>query len=1116
MLTPDEKFLQFLDPDLCDIKETITTGGLRTITLDYKFQTYEDDKQLFRLGNKLWISGDVNLSDALYVVNTSVKQDIFKENSFTCTLEEVLVELNNAPLVSHLDLTTYSSVFKVKTDSTTGETRVKIDWNSLNYWFGDFFNIGVVQDCLNSTIQWIPFFGSFNLMRLLRYIEEETGNVFVTRYEKDLLNNQIHRYLDFLNPINVSKDWELHIEYDFITGNESHYYDENDNEVSDDSAWEVVRYTNSHIDSESIPDTQEPDYTYDVEDTSYQWIAEDEEVVDEGTIKHYDTISNINLANIQFQVTNESGQPLNADGTIYAAGDDNPLIWTPEDLSYTSSDTNALITICQRNHTLGMCTHDKSFAVVTTVGDGEPSYVTYGSQSDDSFFYDVASDNKRDDCVIPDDSFFEIYDTVNHKVLYRTQVNRSIGHVHSEVLDFGFNLDNIQFDIDESDVYTGVAPVLQYNDDNSTSNSMTRANFTDLLTRFRNLKVSKGDKIPMVLQKITETGETATVAATSFGTLAPSNYYIRPYKPQDQIDSTTAENSKWEFIRATAYWNAPFTKDSGSLTVHLDDYQGLEYSHIFGRADLRNVKGMNVYDKIGTTETNDEDIYSIYNACALFLKDHRTPNIELTVDVANLIDGRYNDYDIHDKVYIKLPDTNELITARVIETSKESHDVAANTVKLSNYTTNTIQHITNRTVINASNMNYKYPNSKVLSARLENLDYDNTDYYSVQYPANKLINFTLYKVKDGSRTFMKNYTKVTEAYGYAKLNTKLAAGDYEIDISFGGDEEYSETTTTVKINVAGTIDKKSTTKKTNKSKTNTTKTQNKTTYYDKYGRSPDKKKILAIGKISASPDQGSYANFYGMEFRNYCPHCGKETLVWGWNWANNETVKYAYFSGTKAKEGGNIEGHIFCTNCDADYSCQGNEHVSGGKKLTVTKNRFLSSKTDANKLKKGKYIYNKKTTTTSSKNNVSSKTRKIIGSGISKKVKNLALSIVDNKTGYAAALAISEWMDKNIRYAYYSDFVRSADTVLAKRSGNCCDGTRLFLELCDAAGCSEYFVMEYIQVYGHVYARLTTKKNGKWRNVDCASDWHSAWGYVCQKYQGRAIMRRSKYPKKPF
>ena len=1119
MLTPDEKFLQFIDPDLCDIKETITKGGLRTITLEYKFKNYDTDKQLFMLGNKLWFSDDINLRDCLYVINTEVKQDIYKENSFTCECEEVLVELNNAPLVSHLDLTTHSSVFRVKTDDTSKETRVKIDWNSLNYWFGKFFNIGVMQDCLNPTVQWIPFFGSYNLMNLLRYIEEQTGNVFVTRYEKDELNNQIHRYLDFLNPINVSKDWELHMEYDFVTGNESHYYNENDDEVSDDEAWEVTRYTNSHIDSESIPETEEPDYSYDVADASYQWIAEDETVTDEGTIKHYETIGNIDLENIQFQVTNKEGQPLNADGTIYVDGDDNPLIWTPEDLDYDDTETNAVITLCQHENILGMCTLEKSFAVITTVGGDEPIYADYGGENDDTFFYNVAADNKRDNCVIPDDSYFEIYDTVNEKVLYRTQINRSIGKVHSEVLDFGFNLDNIQFDIDESDVYTGVAPVLQYNESNSTSNSMTRSNFTDLMTRYLNLEVSRGDKIPMVLQKITETGETVDVAKSNLGTLAKDNYYVRPYKPQDTKDTQNPENNKWEFIRATAYWNAPFTKEAGSLTVHLDDYQGLEYSHIFGRGDMRNVKGMYVFDKIGTTESNDEDIYSIYNACALFLKDHRTPNVEVEVDVANLRDGKYNDYDIHDKVYIKLPDTNELITARVIETTKESHDISANTVKLSNYTTNTIQHITNRTVINSSNMNYKYPNSKVLSARLENLDYDSSDYYSIQYPANKLISFTLYRVKDGQRTFMKSYTKVTDAYGYAKLNTKLGAGDYEVDINFGGDEEYSETTLTVKINVAGTTEKKTSNKKKTKSKTTSKKTTTKTTYYDKYGRSPDKKKILAIGKVSAAGDDGSYANFYGMEFRNYCPKCKKEgTLMWGWNWANNITAKGGRFPGTGNYEGSNIEGAIFCKNpqCDGDWSTQGHEHGYTNTKLTVTKKRFKSSKADANKLKKGKYIYNKKTTTTSSKNNVSTKNRKIIGSGISKKVKNLALSIVDDKTGYAAATAIADWMDKNIRYARYSNFVRSPNTVLAKRSGNCCDGTRLFLQLCDVAGCSEYFKMEYIQVSGHVYARLTTKKTGKWRNVDCASDWHGAWGYVCRDYQGLPVIRRSKYPKRPF
>ena len=53
VLTPDEQFLEFLDPDLCEITETVTTNGLRTIEFDYKFKDYKEDKQLFKLGNKL-------------------------------------------------------------------------------------------------------------------------------------------------------------------------------------------------------------------------------------------------------------------------------------------------------------------------------------------------------------------------------------------------------------------------------------------------------------------------------------------------------------------------------------------------------------------------------------------------------------------------------------------------------------------------------------------------------------------------------------------------------------------------------------------------------------------------------------------------------------------------------------------------------------------------------------------------------------------------------------------------------------------------------------------------------------------------------------------------------
>ena len=92
VLDNDEEFIQFLDPELCSLTETIEKGGLRTLSFEYKFQDMVEDKKLFKIGNKFWISEDSNLDDCLYVINTSVKQDIYQENTFKCEMEEVLVK----------------------------------------------------------------------------------------------------------------------------------------------------------------------------------------------------------------------------------------------------------------------------------------------------------------------------------------------------------------------------------------------------------------------------------------------------------------------------------------------------------------------------------------------------------------------------------------------------------------------------------------------------------------------------------------------------------------------------------------------------------------------------------------------------------------------------------------------------------------------------------------------------------------------------------------------------------------------------------------------------------------------------------------------------------------
>ena len=257
----------------------------------------------------------------------------------------------------------------------------------------------------------------------------------------------------------------------------------------------------------------------------------------------------------------------------------------------------------------------------------------------------------------------------------------------------------------------------------------------------------------------------------------------------------------------------------------------------------------------------------------------------------------------------------------------------------------------------------------------------------------------MYTVEDNTSTLTKkSFTKVTDNDGRISLPLKFDPGDYELHITFGGDEEYLESSMTVDVNVSGTKTVKKTTSK---------KTTKKTT--------------------------------------------------------KAKTVK---------------------------------------KKKTTT-----TSKKKTNKAKKV----------------TSKKTRTIIGNP-SKKVRKLALNIVGDSTGLAAAKKIVRWVDKNIKYCYpvYANFQRSPDTVLRKGSANCCDQARLVLTLCDAAGCTEFLTLKYVHVCckpgtsnGHVFCKIVTKKNGNWRYVDTCKWGGKAWGHYVHGY-GNPPGTQTNYPNKPF
>ena len=129
------------------------------------------------------------------------------------------------------------------------------------------------------------------------------------------------------------------------------------------------------------------------------------------------------------------------------------------------------------------------------------------------------------------------------------------------------------------------------------------------------------------------------------------------------------------------------------------------------------------------------------------------------------------------------------------------------------------------------------------------------------------------------------------------------------------------------------------------------------------------------------------------------------------------------------------------------------------------------------------------------------------------------------KTGIAALKAICGWMDRKVHYVYGENFNRSSYTVAKKKGGNCCSQTRLFLDLCDAAGLSQWFTFKYVHTccgyyngkrVGHVYAEVITKSSGKKRYVDCSSDAHPCYNFHIRKYGSPYSAGGSTYPARPF
>lgn len=212
ILNQQEEPLKYLDTEQLEIKQVSEIGELQRITITYPLDTANINltKELFKIGNKAWVPEKNGLNGCLYVISNSIKYDYWDKNNVELELEEVLVELN------------YVELFK----QYSAETKT-INRTLLEEQFGDYFNIGVVEPCMGSRGN-VALNGTMTKLGLLRYIEEETSNIFKTRYEKDTENNIIHRYLDFLQPSHAGIEHDRVIDLNFNAENIEHEITESD------------------------------------------------------------------------------------------------------------------------------------------------------------------------------------------------------------------------------------------------------------------------------------------------------------------------------------------------------------------------------------------------------------------------------------------------------------------------------------------------------------------------------------------------------------------------------------------------------------------------------------------------------------------------------------------------------------------------------------------------------------------------------------------------------------------------------------------------------------------------------------------------------------------------
>lgn len=240
----------------------------------------------------------------------------------------------------------------------------------------------------------------------------------------------------------------------------------------------------------------------------------------------------------------------------------------------------------------------------------------------------------------------------------------NLGNIYNIPLDLNYNMESLDFSIDESSTYSAMAPLLgsatasttetgtTIVDNTSTTATATNTDTTNttpntaqVIVNWKNLAVTKGSQIPLIITHTTEQVDTT-----------------------DNDGNTTTTEKTVETITET--WTAPYTKLAGNYYITDELQNNRNYNYI----PVKNNKGaFNLPPKQGQISTSETDARIIYNICALELNTKKYPDAEISIsmsDINSILNQSPMTLSLYDKVNVKVPGLTSYIPCTITETSK--------------------------------------------------------------------------------------------------------------------------------------------------------------------------------------------------------------------------------------------------------------------------------------------------------------------------------------------------------------------------------------------------------------------------------------------------------------